>query len=72
MGVMDVGFTGDEMQMMLVDLKYIISNRLLPAVDCSPTQLGGCEGLGRCGRRPRAAVLDRLHAADVSCMLPMI
>jgi hypothetical protein len=41
---MDVGFTGDEMQTMLVDLKYIISNRLLPAVDCSPTQLGGCRG----------------------------
>lgn len=39
-GAMALGFTGDELQAGLSDLKHVVTNRLLPAVDSSPLQTG--------------------------------
>jgi hypothetical protein len=39
-GAMALGFTGDELQGGLSDLKYVITNRLLPAVNTSHLILG--------------------------------
>lgn len=43
-GAMVLGFTGDDLQAGLSDLKHIITNRLLPAVDASKLTIGEATG----------------------------
>lgn len=41
---MEPGFTGDELHAGLSDLKYIVTNKLQPAVEASPLGPGGLGG----------------------------